>query len=247
VLYPLNFGTGGYCQPDNGGCGGPWETLTFTSASDNIVSLRLSSQTSQGGPNVYADFDNLIFNATPRAVVPVPEASFCANFNSGIPPGVTLFGSATVGAGFLQLTPAQDGEVGIAYVNDFNGGQNVRSFRATFKAALFGSTCCDSGASPADGFSFNLAPAAATPATPDLTQAVEEGVGQGLTVSFDTWDNGGGEAPAIDVKWLAAGALDGERRHASIYRPFGSAAVQHRCGVDAIVRKYPGCATSRNH
>ena len=201
VLYPLNYGSGGYCDTQGGGCGGPWQTLTFTSSSDNILSLRLSSQQSQGGPNVFADFDNLVFEVTPAPVLAQPEVTYCTNFNSGIPAGMSLFGSATVNGGFLHLTDASGG-LGVAYINDFNGGQRVTAFQATFIAALFGSTCCGGGAFPADGFSFNLAPAASTPATPDLTQAVEEGVGQGLTVSFDTWDNGGGDdAPAIDVKW----------------------------------------------
>ncbi|HMJ65913.1 MAG TPA: hypothetical protein VK615_11235, partial [Candidatus Binatia bacterium] len=202
VLYPLNYGSGGYCDTSASACGGPWMPLTFASSSDNIVSLRLSSQTSQGGPNVYADFDNLTFEATPPPVLPTPEATLCANFDSGSPSGMTLFGNATVNGGFLKLTDNQPGRVGIAYLNDFNGGQRVTSFYASFKAALFGSTCCGGGYFPADGFSFNLVPAATTPPTPDLSQAIEEGLTNGLTVSFDTWDNGGGEAPAIDVKWL---------------------------------------------
>ena len=131
-----------------------------------------------------------------------PEASFCADFNSGVPPGLTLFGQAAVNGGFLKLTTALEGQFGIAYVNDFNGGQNVSAFRATFKAALFGSTCCGAGAFPADGFSFNLVPAASVRANPGLGEPAEEGLTNGLAVTFDTWDNGGGEAPAIEVKWL---------------------------------------------
>jgi hypothetical protein len=200
VVYPLNFGSGGYCQPATGACGGPWQTLTFASSSDNIVSLRLSSQNSQGGPSVYGDFDNLTFQATPPPVVPTPEATFCANFDSGVPSGVTLFGSAVINGGYLKLTDNQQGRIGIAYLDDFNGGQHVTAFEATFKAALFGSTCCDGN--PADGFSFNLVPAATAPAVPDVTYPMEEGLNQGLAVNFDTWDNGGGEAPAVEVKWL---------------------------------------------
>lgn len=104
VLYPLDFGTGGYCQPSTSACGGPWQTMTFTSTSDNIVSLRLSSQASQGGPNVYADFDNLTFETTPVPVMPRPEATFCADFNAGTPAGITVFGHAVINGGFLKLT-----------------------------------------------------------------------------------------------------------------------------------------------
>jgi hypothetical protein len=202
VLYPLDFGQGGYCTNAGSACGGPWLPLTFTSSSDNIVSLRLSSQISQGGPNVYADFDNLSFETTPPPVLPAPEATLCANFDAATPAGMTLFGSAAINGGFLKLTDNQQGRIGIVYLNDFNAGQQVASFLATFKAALFGSLCCDGGLSPADGFSFSLVPAATTPATPDITQAIEEGLTNGLTVSFDTWDNGGFEAPAVDVKWF---------------------------------------------
>lgn len=133
---------------------------------------------------------------------PTPEATFCADFNSGVPAGMTLFGQAAVNGGYLQLTLAQAGQFGIAYINDFNGGAPVSAFRATFKAALFGSTCCFNGAFPADGFSFNLVPAATALPNPGLGQPAEEGLDQGLAVNFDTWDNGSAEAPAIEVKWL---------------------------------------------
>ncbi len=48
-------------------------------------------------------------------------------------------------------------------------------------------------ATPADGFAFVLGDDAADGAFG------ENGAGSGLVVSFDTYDNGGGEAPAIDV------------------------------------------------
>src|SRR6185503_993362 len=134
-------------------------------------------------------------------VVPTPEASYCANFDSGVPPGgMTLFGTAVINGGYLKLTDNQQGRINAIYIDDFNGGQRVTAFQATFKASLFGSICC--GGFPADGFSFNLIPAATAPAIPDLSYPMEEGLNQGLAISFDTWDNGGGEAPAIEVKWL---------------------------------------------
>jgi hypothetical protein len=78
----------------------------------------------------------------------------------------------------------------------------VKAFRATFKAALFGSTCCGGGALPADGFSFNLVPASTVLTNPGYNEPGEEGLDAGLSVNFDTWDNGFGEAPAIEIKWL---------------------------------------------
>jgi hypothetical protein len=128
----------------------------------------------------------------------------CSDFNSGVPAGTTLFGNAAVEAGRLKLfTVGQMGGFGIAYLNDFSGGQLVQAFRATFQAALFGSTCCGGGAFPADGFSFNLVPATSVLPNPGYNEPGEEGLGEGLSVNFDTWDNGDGEvAPAIEVKWL---------------------------------------------
>src|SRR5439155_21020130 len=107
-----------------------------------------------GAANDNQWIDNLRIEETPAF-----GATFCSDFNSGVPAGATLFGNAVVAAGFLQLTPAQDTQFGIAYIDDFSGGRSIRAFRATFKAALFGSTCCNGGATPADGFSFNLVPA----------------------------------------------------------------------------------------
>lgn len=132
-----------------------------------------------------------------------PEASRCIDFNSGVPSGVQLFGDAQVDAGRLKLyTVGQPNSFGIAYINDFNGGAPVAGFSATFKAALFGSTCCGGGFFPADGFSFNLVPAATVLPNPGYGEPGEEGLTNGLSINFDTWDNGGGEAPAIEVKWL---------------------------------------------
>lgn len=128
-----------------------------------------------------------------------PEANFVADFNAGVPPGMTLFGQAAVNGGLLKLTTTQIGEFGIAYINDFNGGAPVSAFRASFKAALFGSAYTDWFA---DGFSFNLVPAATVLPNPGLGQPAEEGLTNGLAVNFDTFDNGWGEAPAIEVKWL---------------------------------------------
>ncbi len=133
---------------------------------------------------------------------PTPgRPSFNANFIYGRPAGVSVFGSAVVNGGWLKLTTPTTA-YGIAYIDNFSGSQPVWGFEARFKAALFGSLCCGNGALPADGFSFNLVPAATVLPNPDYGQPGEEGLDQGLAVNFDTWDNGFGEGPAIEVKWL---------------------------------------------
>ncbi|HEY5909910.1 MAG TPA: hypothetical protein VJA21_04830 [Verrucomicrobiae bacterium] len=120
--------------------------------------------------------------------------SFTADFNSGQPVGTTLYGSAFVdtvdgvgGSGVLKLTTAVNSQEGSFIISDLDGGNPVTSFSASFKMLI-------GGGNVADGLSFNFAG--------DLPNAAfgEEGAGTGLTVEIDTYDNGGGEAPAIDVK-----------------------------------------------
>ncbi|HXG47978.1 MAG TPA: proprotein convertase P-domain-containing protein, partial [Methylomirabilota bacterium] len=138
----------------------------------------------------------------PSAPAQFPSSvTFSNDFNGDVPAGMTLTGSATVNGGYLKLTThTPGGQLGTAFVDGLPSAQGVTAFRATFRAALFGGTI-----PPADGFSFNLAPAA------DASNGVtpgEEGLASGLTISFDTYDNGG-EPPSISVRWN--GILMGEQ------------------------------------
>jgi hypothetical protein len=201
VYYPLNFGDPGFCQPATSACGGTWQTLSYTSASDNIVSIRLSSQYNSANPPVYADFDNLRFENSASLAQSAAFAEFASDFSS--PAGLRFFGGARLDAGLLKLlSVATADSFGILYVDDFGNRQPVHGFHATFDVGLFGSSCCGGGALPADGFSFNLVPAATARPNPAYGEPGEEGLPEGLAINFDTWDNGGGEAPAVDVKWL---------------------------------------------
>jgi len=158
------------------------------------------------------------------AVVPSGFAQvFFSDFNSGVPAGASVppgpagdANEARVDGGFLKLTDAINGVGGIFYIDDFAAGQPVKRFTATFKAYLFGSVCCGTaGSLPADGFSFNLAPAASVVANPAYGVPAEEGLDSGLAINFDTWDNGGGEAPAIEVKWLGTVIKRAAKRRSS--------------------------------
>jgi len=118
----------------------------------------------------------------------VPAASL--DFNSGLPTNAAVFGSAYVNAGALELNTNATSQIGSFILNDPVPGQVVSNFTARFKLRLTGITT-----PPADGFSFNWAT--------NLPNAAfgEDGAGSGLTLSFDTYDNGGGEAPAVDILW----------------------------------------------
>ncbi len=167
----------------------------------------------------------------PREIVPVSQLipaaledptpdrpTFVADFRTAVPSGLTLFGDAAMSEGWLKLTTPQN-SYGIAYVANFSGSRPVSGFEATFRTAIFGSTCCGGGTLPADGFSFNLVPAATVLANPGYGQPAEEGLDQGLAVNFDTWDNGGSEGPAIEVKWL--GQLIARRAYQVSLSPIG--------------------------
>jgi hypothetical protein len=93
-------------------------------------------------------------------------------------------------SGVLKLTTAENGLQGAFFVEEIDPGQTVYGFEVGFKALVGGGTT-----PPADGFSFNFGN--------DIPDAVfgEEGNGLGITVAFDIYDNGGGEAPAIDIKF----------------------------------------------
>lgn len=121
-------------------------------------------------------------------------SAFSSDFNSGLPPGTSVFGSAFVdstggvnGSGVLKLTSAMNAQQGSFIINSLDASAPINGFTATFKMLI-------GGGNGADGLSFNFAP--------DLPNEIfgEEGAGTGLTVSFDSFDNGGGEAPAIDAK-----------------------------------------------
>lgn len=128
------------------------------------------------------------------SVVTTVAPTVAYDFNTGLPSGTAVYGSAFVDAasGVLELNPNLGSQAGAFLTGDLAPGRVVRGFGATFKARLLAGS-----APPADGFSFNWAS--------DLPNGpyplAEEGEGSGLRVCFDTWDNGLGEAPAVDVWW----------------------------------------------
>src|SRR5262245_58792275 len=87
------------------------------------------------------------------------------------------------GSGYISVTDAIGSQQGTIVLPDFDSGANVAGFTFRTKIRIGGGT-----GRPADGFSFSFA---------DPTDALvaggtvgEEGTGSGLSVNFDTWDNG---------------------------------------------------------
>ena len=120
------------------------------------------------------------------AVGAAQAGSFSSNF-ADVPSGATAQGTAVIEEGVLKLTVAEGSQLGGFIIDELDAGTPVTGFTATFKLLI-------GGGSAADGFSFNFGPD-----VPDGGIS-EEGAGSGLSICFDTYDNGGGEAPAIDVK-----------------------------------------------
>ncbi|MBN9692256.1 MAG: hypothetical protein J0M24_18575 [Verrucomicrobia bacterium] len=128
--------------------------------------------------------------------------TFTANFDDNVvPPGTAVWGNTTVNGGVLKLTVAANDQTGGFVIENLDPAavDGLNGFVANFKLRLGGGT-----SNPADGFSFCVASD-----LPDGTWG-EEGTGSGLSVTFDIYDNGGGEAPSVDIKW--AGAVVAERR-----------------------------------
>lgn len=95
-------------------------------------------------------------------------------------------------SGYISLTDALGSQNnGSIVFPDIDGGAVIGGFSATFKLRIGGGS-----ARPADGFSFNFGSSIT-----ESSAAGEEGTGDGIIISFDTWDNAGTDtAPAIDVK-----------------------------------------------
>lgn len=132
--------------------------------------------------------------ALPQSLRAAQAPAAFYKFDDGLPPGTAVYGSAMVNtnSGILELNPNSGSQQSAFLSADLAPGRVARGFLATFRARMIPGTPV-----PGDGFSFNWAHD--LPNGPYATG--EEGTGGGLTVVFDTFENGPGEAPAIEVKW----------------------------------------------
>lgn len=141
-------------------------------------------------------------------LVSIGEPDLVFDFDDGeVPVGTEVYGTAIVemeggveDSGMLLLTEATNSQLGSFVIADFNEGANINGIGVAMKLRIGGPGEDLGGSSnPADGFAFSFAPD-----VPDGTWLAEEGAGSGISVCIDTWDNGGGEAPAVDLKFDGA-------------------------------------------
>ena len=97
------------------------------------------------------------------------------------------------GSGYISLTDAVNSQQGSIVLPDFDNGASISGFTLTAKVRLGGGT-----ARPADGMSFSFADASDGAVAGGSVG--EEGTATGLSINLDTWDNGNGDGPAIDLK-----------------------------------------------
>lgn len=131
-----------------------------------------------------------------------PPASPTLNyhFNAGLPVGAEIGGNAafvdSVGgvgdSGVLKLTSSANDQNGGFRSAAVEGGAQLLDF------TLAADVLAGNGTTPpADGFSINIG--SDVPVT--APGEAENGAGNGITIAFDTFDNGGGEGPSIDVRY----------------------------------------------
>ena len=155
--------------------------------------------------------------------------SFFADFNDGtIPAGSYGVGVANVkpagaagnfdGSAFLELTAAAGSLNGTYGIGDVLNGGEATNVTIQFKVYVG-----NGSGNPADGFSVNVS----GDIDPSTLNTSEEGSGGGLTIAFDTYDNGAAEAPSIDLKWGGGVVAAG---------PVTKAAVVNNQWVDVFIK-----------
>ena len=138
------------------------------------------------GSNFRAPIDGVQIVA--RQPAQIPLASYCTAFDA-LPPGSVSSGSTPPFADAGHLVLSRSGVLSEVNYWTLPLGQFpvAQSFKASWKSLL-------NGVGGADGYSFNIGQNVGTGFTP------EEGGSSGLTVTVDTFDNGGGEV-GIETRW----------------------------------------------
>lgn len=178
-------------------------SATLISGPNQAAVVRLALTGANAGTTYNLTINNvkdLSNNSIASTTRPFTPLHVLESFNvAGTPDGLSLVGSAVIlpagaggnGSGVLQLTANAGSLQGTVVLADPLNGNEATRFTAIFKLFIG-----NGSGNAADGFSFNIA----SDLTPE-TSTGEEGTGGGLTIALDTYDNGGGEAPAFTVKY----------------------------------------------
>jgi hypothetical protein len=119
------------------------------------------------------------------AVSGVFPVTYLADFNNGLPAGVTIFGSTTIEAaggvnnsGMASINGPAINLSGALILNEFAPNRRVTAFNASFKLRI-----ANGSDQPADGFSFNFA----RDLVLGTSTGAENGVGTGLSFCVDNF------------------------------------------------------------
>src|SRR5216110_357530 len=97
------------------------------------------------------------------------------------------------GSGYISLTDATASQNGTIVLPNLDPGAPVIAFNLKMKVRIGGGS-----ARPADGLSISFADISDSIIAGGTTS--EEGTATGLSINIDTWDNGNGDGPALDIK-----------------------------------------------
>ncbi|HTD68705.1 MAG TPA: hypothetical protein VK846_19465, partial [Candidatus Limnocylindria bacterium] len=201
----LNSGTTGYVLTNTGGS----IPILAQSYGENqsVVKLALGSTLV---PNTYYTVAVSGITAQDASILSPAFATFingfgpfCADFNSGLPAGTLLMGTATNGGptgtdGILHLTDdAQSGACGTWYISNLTGGTVLDRLVARWQSRIGGPL-----AGHADGYGLNWASSAELPLGGCGTFTAEEGWPTGWSFNIDVYDGGAGPDTGIEIKWL---------------------------------------------
>ncbi|HEY5912587.1 MAG TPA: immunoglobulin domain-containing protein, partial [Verrucomicrobiae bacterium] len=189
----------------------------LTGATDQTLKIAAVQPSNAGkykvtatGPNNAVTSTEVTLGVTNLTLPATAQLAF--NFNDGaVPAGTTILGTALVdttggvgGSGCLKLATAINDQDGAIVISDPNAGAAVYGFTARFQTSVGGG-----GTRPADGFAFAFG--SDIPDAPTGTSYQEgQGLGTGLRVSMDNYDNDNifgyvsaepTLAPSIDVRW----------------------------------------------
>ncbi|HRY51922.1 MAG TPA: hypothetical protein P5186_28150 [Candidatus Paceibacterota bacterium] len=183
-------------------------TTPATTPADNGANFK--AEVKLGAETVVSS--EAVLSVLDLAAPTAPQLSY--NFNNGVPAGADIGGSYPEGttpvafvdssggvndSGTLKLTTSENSQAGGFRSPVIEEGAQLLEF--TFAADVLAG---NGTATPADGFSINLANDLPITAPGDA----ENGTGSGITIAFDTYDNDDadpnnetGEAPSIDVRY----------------------------------------------